>query len=188
MYRVEAQGSGFGGTRDAIHVLGRAAAECGKRRSVGARTMLYQAGEAAVNYFLVQSGIFGLYHPERGRRRPVCFMRSGDVFSFNCGDLHALSCQAVTDAVVLALERTSLARAAAEDPEIAALLKRLHADELSILLRVLPRPRPTRWSQSGLRSDAAKDAAATPRARELATVASIHRHSPPMIITGGLAA
>jgi len=142
MHGIEVRGSGFGRRRRAVDVLSRVAAELGKRRTVKSAALLYQAGDAAQNYYLVESGMFGLFDPVKGKRRPVCFMRAGDLFSFNCGDQHALSCQAVVDSKVLSLDRAGIRRACSGDEDLARLLKSVHADELSAILRCLAPRRP----------------------------------------------
>jgi CRP-like cAMP-binding protein len=122
--------------------ISREVAPIAKRRHIGAQLALFASGDMALNYYFVEAGNF-LVTKCRERRRtgdPVAaiqFLSHGDVFIFNCGNRHFVDCVAVTDSVVLSVDRVLLQKHAVKNPDLSHALSVVHANELGWMIQSL---------------------------------------------------
>jgi CRP-like cAMP-binding protein len=68
-------------------------------------------------------------------------LRAGDLFIFDCGDLHEADCDAIVDSVVVLLDREQLDKLARHNHQLKSLLSEIHANELQLILQSLGRAR-----------------------------------------------
>jgi Cyclic nucleotide-binding domain len=108
------------------------------RRMVKAQSELFSIDQQARSYFLVESGELLAYRPGVGRQRAaVRILRDGDLFSFECGEIHAANCVATTDSVVRQIDRRVLNASARTSPLVSSILQAMHAAELAMILETL---------------------------------------------------
>jgi CRP-like cAMP-binding protein len=102
-----------------------------------AQRQLFQPGDCASSYYLVESGEL-LAH-----RRPICSksmirnIREDELFILDCDGRHVVTCDAITDCALLRIDRKLLEGRARRDPVMKGLLQSVHANELSFILRCL---------------------------------------------------
>lgn len=92
---------------------------------------IFGQDEQAEHVYVVLSGaVRTVRYSSEGRRQIVCFHLPGDVFGLEFSPRHAFAAEAVNDADVLVLRRSSLERAAAETPATGAALLALAARQM----------------------------------------------------------
>jgi len=93
---------------------------------------IYGEGEPADYLYKVVSGTVRTYKVlSDGRRQIGAFYMPGDVFGLEAGDEHTFSAEAITDAKVLVVKRSTLVALAERDSDVARLLWALTGLELS---------------------------------------------------------
>lgn len=112
-----------------------AMAQLAHRQFVPAETVLFSEGDAARHYSLVVSGEFLAVRGRLPSRPIVRFLRSGDLVLGDCDGRHIASCYAVSDSIVLRIERQRLDQLSALDPALTRILRSVHAADLEMLLQ-----------------------------------------------------
>jgi CRP-like cAMP-binding protein len=105
------------------------------RLRLAPEAQLFAVGDPARRYYLVESGKLLVHRHGTHLRRVVRMACDGDLLIYGCGGVHAASCHAVEPSMVLAIERLRMERAAGQDSLLAGVLRRMHAGELTLLLR-----------------------------------------------------
>ena len=94
-------------------------------------TEIYGENEPADYFYKVLSGTVRTYKVlSDGRRQIGAFYLPGDIFGFETGDEHAFSAEAISNAKVLVIKRSSVTALAARDNTVAHQLLGLTAREL----------------------------------------------------------
>ena len=104
---------GLAGERSTSLFLGDIC-DCGKRRTLAQGQTLFGKGDEAPNLYIVESGVLlveGPASPSSAHEPRI--LRIGEVFSLDGGGTHVASCDALTDAVVICVDGTSVERLAA---------------------------------------------------------------------------
>lgn len=99
---------------------------CHLVRSLKAKTILFNAGDAAASVFEVLEGIVMLFSlSEDGRRTVIAFMQPGDFFEFVVGSHYSYFAETTGSCVVWSWPRTKLWRQIHQDPVLAEKFVRL---------------------------------------------------------------
>jgi CRP-like cAMP-binding protein len=107
------------------------------RLRLAPQAALFQVGEAANRYYIVEWGSL-LVHRRPFRGRPaVTFAKPGSLLIYDCAGTHVADCHATRASIVLAIDRRRLELSAMLDPVIAGALRSVHANELGMILRSL---------------------------------------------------
>jgi CRP-like cAMP-binding protein len=94
-------------------------------------TEIYGENEPADYFYKVLSGTVRTYKVlSDGRRQIGAFYLPGDIFGFETGDEHAFSAEAISNAKVLVIKRSSITALAARDNTVAHQLLGLTSREL----------------------------------------------------------
>ena len=111
-------------------------------RQVAARSELFAIGDPAPCFYLLLSGEL-LIHRRRtpsmaGRAKAAIRLVSPDeLFIFDCDGKHLADCSAISDCILLRIDRRRMERLAALDPVLRGVLHRLHANEIEWFLQTL---------------------------------------------------
>ena len=102
---------------------------------VPAQCSLFAAGDVVQGYFAVLSGELLVHRRQSSKHKPtIRIMTRGDLFIYDAADRHSADCDAVTGSVVLRIERQRLDELAGFNPDLADVLRVVHASELAMLL------------------------------------------------------
>jgi len=103
----------------------------GAAMPVARNTEIYGENEPADYFYKVLSGTVRTYKVlSDGRRQIGAFYLPGDIFGFETGDEHAFSAEAISNAKVLVIKRSSITALAARDNTVAHQLLGLTSREL----------------------------------------------------------
>lgn len=112
-------------------------APIGVRRRIAAQSSLFNAGDRATHYFLVESGQIVVHRHPRGAKPSVRLAEEGDLLIYDCDGVHAADCHSTQAAIVFAIDRRRLELRAILDPALRGILHRVHAGELTMILESL---------------------------------------------------
>ncbi len=88
-------------------------------RSLDPYTHLFREGDDTANFYEVIEGVLRAYKIfNDGRRQIVAFAFAGDIVGFGHGETYRFDCDAITQARVRAIPKSSLHRAMRERPEL----------------------------------------------------------------------
>ncbi|MDX2156176.1 MAG: cyclic nucleotide-binding domain-containing protein [Hyphomicrobiaceae bacterium] len=107
------------------------------RRHLAARMSLFEPGDPARHYYLVESGKLLIHCACPGRKSAEHIARDGALLIYDCDGTHVVSCQAVDATTVLAISRDRLERAAQRDALLAGTIRSVHASEIEMILKGL---------------------------------------------------
>lgn len=108
----------------------------GKRRILGKGQTLFDAGIVARDFYVVEQGVLLTQAADSSIHQPR-ILSSGDVFILECGGTHFVSCEALTYAVVICLDRTLVERNAETNAAVARAIRSVHSAELHLILKSL---------------------------------------------------
>jgi len=106
---------GLAGERSTSLLLGDIC-DCGKRRTLAQGQTLLGKGDEARNFYVVESGVLlveGPASPSSAHEPRI--LSIGEVFSLDGGGTHVASCEALSDAVVICVDQTSVERLTMRD-------------------------------------------------------------------------
>lgn len=109
----------------------------GTRRRIRPHDGLFSIGDRASHYYLVESGRLLLRRAPQDAAPIVRVVEAGELFIFDCDWIHAADCHALTDAVVLAVDRRRVEIRALFDVALRGVLQAVHAQELAMILQSL---------------------------------------------------
>jgi len=109
----------------------------GVRRRIAAQSSLFNAGDRATHYFLVESGQLVVHRHPRATKPSVRLAEEGDLLVYDCDGVHAADCHSTQATIVIAIDRRRLELRAILDPALKGILHRVHAGELSMILESL---------------------------------------------------
>ena len=110
------------------------------RRQVSARSELFAIGDPAPSFYLLLSGEL-LIHRRRtpsmvGRgKTAIRLVFPDELFIFDCDGKHLADCSAISDCILLRIDRRRMERLAALDRVLRGVLHRLHANEIEWFLQ-----------------------------------------------------
>jgi hypothetical protein len=101
---------GLAGERSTSLLLGDIC-DCGKRRTLAQGQTLLGKGDEARNFYVVESGVLLVEGPASlSSAHEPRILSIGEVFSLDGGGTHVASCEALSDAVVICVDGTSVER------------------------------------------------------------------------------
>ncbi|MDX2155698.1 MAG: hypothetical protein SFW09_04225 [Hyphomicrobiaceae bacterium] len=107
------------------------------RRRLPAQSTLFEPGDAARRYYMVESGRLLVRGGTLGQPPAMTIACDGTLLIYDCGETHVVSCHVVTASVVLVVDRRRLERAAETDAALMGALRSAHAGELGMILKSL---------------------------------------------------
>lgn len=107
------------------------------RRQLRGGETLFDAGDAAPNYFYLLRGNVMVDLSVGAKYNRPCLLGPGQLFVFACGETHVARCVTMADSEVLVINRWQCDRTAQDCQVLLSSLQALHAAELLLLLGVL---------------------------------------------------
>jgi CRP-like cAMP-binding protein len=113
-----------------------------KRQSMTAHSLLFADGDPAKDFFFVAAGQLLVHrHCVAPKARAIIqSLTVGDLFVFNCEGHHVGNCIALVDSLLLRISCRDLEALAAQDETVNSMLKAVHANELTFVLRSRGQP------------------------------------------------
>ncbi len=110
------------------------------RRQLAARSDLFAIGDPAPCYYLLLSGELLMHRPRRpsmaGRAKAaVRLVYPDELFIFDGGGTRLANGSAISDCILLRIDRRRMERLAVLDPVLRGVLHRLHANEIEWFLQ-----------------------------------------------------